>query len=76
LTPPGTALYHQRSRSQSLFPSSPPIDENSAFFLGSAGKSITHIAALQLVERGLLSLDEPISKYLVELRSLSVLSKK
>jgi hypothetical protein len=32
------------------------------------GKSITHIAALQLVERGLLSLDEPISKYLVELQ--------
>lgn len=58
------------------FPSSPPIDANSPFFLGSAGKFITHIAALQLVERCLLTLDEPVSKYLVELRSLSLLSKK
>ncbi|PMD54455.1 uncharacterized protein K444DRAFT_129603 [Hyaloscypha bicolor E] len=62
----GTVLYHQRSGSQSLFPSSPPIDANSAFFLGSAGKFITHIAALQLVERGLLTFDEPVSKYLFE----------
>jgi hypothetical protein len=58
------------------FPFSPRIDANSAFFLGSVGLFITHIAALQLVERGLLTLDEPVSKYLVELRSLSVLSKK
>lgn len=35
--------------------------------LTSAGKFLTNIAALQLVERGILTLDEPISKYLPEI---------
>lgn len=35
--------------------------------LTAAGKFFTNIAALQLVERGLLTLDEPISKHLPEI---------
>lgn len=35
--------------------------------LTSAGKFFTNIAALQLVERGMLTLDEPIKKYLPEI---------
>ncbi len=35
--------------------------------LTSAGKFFTNIAALQLVERGILTLDEPIKKYIPEI---------
>lgn len=35
--------------------------------LTSAGKFFTNIAALQLVERGILTIDEPIKKYLPEI---------
>ena len=35
--------------------------------LTAAGKFFTNIAALQLVERGLLTLDEPINKHLPEI---------
>ena len=37
--------------------------------------SVTHIAALQCVEHGLITLDEPVSSYLPELLDLKVLSK-
>ncbi|KAE9372763.1 beta-lactamase/transpeptidase-like protein, partial [Stipitochalara longipes BDJ] len=71
----GQSLYHHTSGHQSLSPDSPSISDDSTFVLGSAGKLITHIAALQLVERGILSLDEPVSKHLIELRSLKILTK-
>jgi CubicO group peptidase (beta-lactamase class C family) len=43
--------------------------------LGSAGKFITHIAALQLVERGIISLDETVSPHLPELDSLPLIKR-
>jgi CubicO group peptidase (beta-lactamase class C family) len=43
--------------------------------LGSAGKFITHIAALQCVERGLIGLDDPVYLHLPELRDLEVISR-
>lgn len=43
--------------------------------LSSAGKFITHIAALQLVERGLITLDEPVAKHLPELDALPLLTR-
>lgn len=43
--------------------------------MGSAGKFITHIAALQCVERGLITLDEPVYSHLPELENLDVLSR-
>ncbi|CZR65083.1 uncharacterized protein PAC_14983 [Phialocephala subalpina] len=56
-------------------PDAPAIDPNSTFDMASAGKFITHIAALQLVERGLITLDDPIHPHLPELKHLNVLSK-
>lgn len=44
-----------------------PIDAQTVFDLASASKSITAIAAMQLVERGKLSLDDSILKWLPEL---------
>jgi CubicO group peptidase (beta-lactamase class C family) len=43
--------------------------------MASAGKFITHIAVLQCVDRGLITLDEPISTYFPALENLNVLSK-
>ena len=43
--------------------------------MGSAGKFITHIAALQLVERGLLKLDEPLSWHIPELDKLPLIER-
>jgi len=71
----GTILYHGASGYQSLDSDAPPINHNSTFALGSAGKFITHIAALQCVEQGLITLDEPVYPNLHELESLSVLSR-
>ncbi|KUJ10065.1 beta-lactamase/transpeptidase-like protein [Mollisia scopiformis] len=71
----GTPLYHYASGYQSLAPDDPSILHNSAFVMASAGKFITHIAALQCVEHGLISLDEPVHPYLPELEHIHVLSK-
>lgn len=43
--------------------------------LGSAGKFVTNIAALQLVESGIISLDETIYEYLPELKKLPLIRR-
>lgn len=43
--------------------------------LASAGKFITHIAALQLVQRGAVALDAPVWPYLPELEAVPVLHR-
>jgi CubicO group peptidase (beta-lactamase class C family) len=43
--------------------------------MASAGKFITHIAALKCVERGLVTLDEPVFPYLPELKDLDILTR-
>jgi CubicO group peptidase (beta-lactamase class C family) len=43
--------------------------------MGSAGKFITHIAALKCVERGLITLDESVYTHLPELENLDVISR-
>jgi CubicO group peptidase (beta-lactamase class C family) len=42
------------------------------FRIASMTKPVTSVAALQLIERGRISLDAPVSKYLPELSGLSV----
>jgi CubicO group peptidase (beta-lactamase class C family) len=44
-----------------------PIDENSTFHWASISKTLTGIAIMQLRDRGLLSLDDPIVKYVPEI---------
>jgi len=46
------------------------IDENSIFHWASITKTFTGIAIMQLRDRGLLSLDDPIIKYIPELREV------
>ena len=50
------------------------VKADSIFSIASMTKAITSTAAMQLVERGKLSLDEPASKHLPELANLKVLT--
>jgi CubicO group peptidase (beta-lactamase class C family) len=47
-----------------------PVDADTIFHWASITKSLTAIAIMQLRDRGLLSLDDPIVKYLPELRQV------
>lgn len=49
------------------------VKPDALFFIASMTKAITSTAALQLVERGKLALEEPVSKHLPELAKLDVL---
>ena len=51
----------------------PPVNADAIFSIASMTKPITTVAALQLVEQGKLTLDEPVSKYLPQLGTLEVL---
>lgn len=44
-----------------------PIDDNSTFHWASVSKTFTGIAIMQLRDRGLLSLDDPVVKYVPEI---------
>ncbi|HTR39518.1 MAG TPA: serine hydrolase domain-containing protein [Bryobacteraceae bacterium] len=50
------------------------VNLNSIFAIASMTKAVTSAAAMQLVERGKLKLDEPAAKHLPELASLKVLA--
>ena len=69
----GKIIYSKASGYNSVLPDAAPITLDSTFVLGSCTKIITAIAALQCVERGLITLDEPIDKYLPELAQQPIL---
>src|SRR5580765_5287195 len=47
-----------------------PVDENTIYHWASNTKPFTGIAIMQLRDRGLLKLDDPVTKYLPELRAV------
>ena len=49
-----------------------PASENDLYWIYSATKVITCIAAMRLVEEGRLSLSDPVSKYIPEYKNLTV----
>ncbi|KAJ6532100.1 beta-lactamase/transpeptidase-like protein [Mycena capillaripes] len=69
----GKVLYHHAAGNQSLDSSAPLLNPDSTITLGSAGKFVMHIAALQCVDRKLLGLDNPLSPWLPKLDSLQVI---
>ncbi|KAF7321695.1 Protein kinase [Mycena kentingensis (nom. inval.)] len=69
----GNVLYHHAAGRQSLNPDAPPVHPCSVVSLGSAGKFITHVAALQCVERGLIGIDDAIDAHLPELAEMDVI---
>lgn len=49
-----------------------PASEDDLYFLYSASKMTLAVAAMQLVEKGLIALSDPVSKYLPEFASMQV----
>ena len=49
-----------------------PASDDDLYFLYSASKVTLAVASMQLVEKGLISLDDPVSKYLPEFASMMV----
>jgi CubicO group peptidase (beta-lactamase class C family) len=47
-----------------------PVDEHTIYHWASNTKQFTGIAIMQLRDRGLLKLDDPVTKYLPELRDV------
>ncbi|KAH8892360.1 beta-lactamase/transpeptidase-like protein [Thozetella sp. PMI_491] len=64
----GNFLYRHAAGRQFLDTDSPQLDPDCTLSLTSAGKFFTNIVALQLVERNILTLDEPVSKYIPEIK--------
>ncbi|WWC67809.1 uncharacterized protein I206_101723 [Kwoniella pini CBS 10737] len=50
------------------------MEDDTIFWIASCTKMITGIAAMQLVERGLIDLDEPVSKFIPELADIHVIT--
>ncbi|EHK21702.1 uncharacterized protein TRIVIDRAFT_230803 [Trichoderma virens Gv29-8] len=71
----GNFLYRHAAGRQLLDTDLPPLDPDCTISLTSAGKFITNIAALQLVERGILMLDEPISKHIPEIEKCLIVEE-
>jgi hypothetical protein len=58
---------------RSVLPNAKPMSKDTVFFLASATKLITAVAAMQCVERGLIGLDEPVGKHLPEFDHPSII---
>ncbi|KAH7310296.1 beta-lactamase [Rhexocercosporidium sp. MPI-PUGE-AT-0058] len=69
----GTFNYLKCFGNTSLAPDAPPVTEASTFCLASATKLVTSVAAMQCVERGLISLDEDVAEYLTEWKDAVIL---
>ena len=52
------------------------INENNIFRIASMTKALGSVAALQLVEKGKITLDEPLDEYLPEMSSINILDEK
>ncbi|KAF3016509.1 hypothetical protein E8E14_011070 [Neopestalotiopsis sp. 37M] len=70
----GETLYEHAAGYQNLALDAAPLDPDSTLFMASAGKFLTHIAALVLVEREHIGIDESVYRLLPELEKLPVIS--
>ena len=68
-------LYHQSFGMQNAAAKS-KLHNDSVFRIASMTKPITSVAVMQLVEKGKIGLDDPISKYLPNLRTVPVIASE
>jgi len=68
----GKTVYHKAFGYQSL-ESKTPMKTNTIFRMASMTKALTAVATLQLVEKGLIRLDDNIAQYIPEFSHLKVL---
>jgi len=64
---------YQGAAGKRALPAGPDMTVDSVFWIASMTKAVTSTAAMQLVERGKLQLDQPIGEVLPELTSPRVL---
>ncbi|ORX39966.1 beta-lactamase/transpeptidase-like protein [Kockovaella imperatae] len=69
----GETTYASFFGRQKLATGSPPLNLETTFSLYSAGKFLTHIAAMQLVQAGLIDLDEPIERHVPEFKDMPLI---
>lgn len=65
----GKFIYKKTAGHNGVTEDAEPMDFDRTFFIASCTKLITAIAALQCVQHGLVTLDEPVDQYLPELAS-------
>ncbi|KAJ0418661.1 beta-lactamase/transpeptidase-like protein [Aspergillus carlsbadensis] len=70
----GDIIYQKAAGRASPAPdSSKPLDMNSLYWVASMTKLVTAVATVQLVERGILNLDEDVRDEIPDLREIQVL---
>jgi CubicO group peptidase (beta-lactamase class C family) len=73
---PGSFTYSKAFGAQSLEPPTEqrkPLEKDAVMWMASCTKLMTSICAMQLVERGLVSLDEPVYTHIPELKEFKIL---
>src|SRR5271155_602882 len=65
----GRVVFHDNYGLQSKSPDV-PVDDSTTYHWASCTKTLTGIAIMQLRDRGLLSLDDPLVKYIPELAAV------
>lgn len=76
LTPTGSFTYTKTFGSTSMDPArAQPLRPDTMMWSASCSKLMTSISCMQLVERGIVSLDAPVYKHIPELESFTVIKK-
>jgi CubicO group peptidase (beta-lactamase class C family) len=73
---PGNYIYKKTAGYNGVADNAKSIEFDQTFFIASCTKLITSIASMQLVERGLINLNDPIDKILPELASQPILKQR
>ena len=71
----GKIIYSKKAGYSSLDADAPEIQEDAVLKVASATKFITSVALLQCIERGQLTLDEPLTKILPELSNHPIIAE-
>ena len=66
-------VYYEYDHGKEVWTKDEPLNANSIFRIYSMTKAIATVAALQLVEEGKITLDEPLDKLMPEMASIPIL---
>jgi CubicO group peptidase (beta-lactamase class C family) len=67
-------VYYEYNHGKEIWTKEKPLDGNSIFRIYSMTKAIATVAALQLVEQGKITLDEPLDKLMPEMAGIPILN--
>ncbi|KZM22428.1 uncharacterized protein EKO05_0000058 [Ascochyta rabiei] len=71
----GNYIYKKVSGANGVHKDAQPLEFDQTYFIASCTKLVTTIAALQLVESGLVTLEEPLDRHLPELASQPIVTR-